>query len=245
MTQLAAKNDIIEQLQKEVLSLQKFRKTSGCQIASTGLGHLELAFPNQTFPIGAVHEFISNTKEDAAATNGFMSGLFNSLLQNDKIGVWVSARRTIFPPALKVFGIEPEQIVFIDLMRPKDVLWAIEEALKCNAVSVVIGELSELSFTESRRLQLAVEQSRVTGFLHRYNPRSENITACVTRWRIKPLASETDGIPGVGSPRWNVQLLKVRNGKPGNWDIEWSTRGFRHINEQAISISKIQKIKTG
>ena len=223
--------------------MQRLKKVS-CSSLNTGLWEVEKAFPDQTFPLGAVHEFISDAKEDAAATNGFMTGLISKLMKKGT-AVWVSSKRTVFPPALKVFGIEPERIIFIDLWRQKDVLWTIEEALKCGAVSAVIGELSELSFTESRRLQLAVEQSRVTGFIHRYNPRSENITACVSRWNIKPLASDINGIPGTGFPRWNVQLLKVRNGKPGTWQIEWSAGQFKHITWQTYSLTEIQKRKTG
>ena len=102
-----------------------------------------------------------------------------------------------------------------------------EEALKCDGLSAVIGEMQELSFTASRRLQLAVEQSRVTGFILRHNPRNLNTTACVTRWKITSLPSElADDMPGVGFPRWNVELLKIRNGKPGAWQIEWTAGPF-------------------
>ncbi len=223
--------------------MQRPKKVSGLRL-NTGLWEMEKAFPGQAFPLGAVHEFISHAKEDAAATNGFIAALISQLV-NKGTTLWVSNKRTIFPPALNAFGIEPERIIFIDLWRQKDVLWAIEEALKCDAVSTVIGELSELSFTESRRLQLAVEQSRVTGFIHRYNPKIENVTACVSRWNIKPIISETYGIPGTGFPRWNVQLLKVRNGKPGSWQIECSAGQFRYINRQAFTDTEIQKRKAG
>ena len=205
-----------------------------------------MAFPDKVFPVGVVHELLSATAEDAAATNGFIAGITGSLMGKKGACLWVSTKRTIFPPALKVFGIDPERIIFVDVTRQKDVLWAIEEALKCASLSAVIGELSELTFTESRRLQLAVEQSRVTGFIHRYNPRSKNTVACVTRWEIKPLASiMEEGMPGVGFPRWHVQLLKVRNGKPGSWQLEWSAGGFRHITRTIISIPEIETRKAG
>ena len=64
-----------------------------------------------------------------------------------------------------------------------------EEALKCAGLAAVIGELPELSFTTSRRFQLAVEQSRVTGFILRSNPRNLQPNACVSRWKIKSLPS--------------------------------------------------------
>ncbi len=223
--------------------MQRLKKGSA-QNLNTGLWEVEQAFPDHTFPLGAVHEFISNASEDAAATNGFMMGLTGQLIKKGT-AIWVSSKRTIFPPALSLFGIDPERIIFVDLWRQKEVLWAIEEALKCDAIAAVIGELSELSFTESRRLQLAVEQSRVTGFIHRYSPRIENVTACVSRWKIKPLASNANGLPGMGFPRWNVQLQKVRNGKPGEWQVEWSGGQFRYIARPVISITETPKRKAG
>jgi protein ImuA len=237
-----AKQDIIQQLQKEVHSMQRLKKVSG-QNLNTGLWEIEKAFPDQTFPLGAVHEFISDAKEDAAATNGFMAGLISQLIKKGT-ALWISNKRMLFPPALNVFGIAPERIIFVDLWRQKEVLWAIEEALKCNVLSVVIGELGELSFTESRRLQLAVEQSSVTGFIHRYST-VESVTACVSRWKIKSITSEINDVPGIGFPRWNVQLVKVRNGKPGTWQIEWSEGRFKHITQQPIAISQILKRKAG
>jgi protein ImuA len=78
----------------------------------------------------------------------------------------VSTTRTIFSPALKTFGIKPRRIIFVDLYQYKECLWAVEETLKCDALTAVVGELGELNFAESRRLQLAVERSNVTGFIH-------------------------------------------------------------------------------
>src|SRR4030095_9938777 len=168
------------------------------------------------------------------------------LMQLGGVCIWISSARTLFPPALKTFGIEPDQVIFIDLKKEKDVLWTMEEALKCNRLTAVLGELKEISFTESRKLQLAVEQSRVTGFILRHKPRSLNTIACVSRWRITSLPSESeDGMPGVGFPRWNVELLKVRNGKPGNWKVEWLSNRFQNITENIFSIPQEKRRKTG
>jgi protein ImuA len=53
------------------------------------------------------------------------------------------------------------------------------------------------------------------------------------------------GFPGVGFPRWNVELLKVRNGKPSSWKIEWSGNRFQNIEENIFSFAQEQKRKTG
>ena len=243
---LATKQNIIQQLQKEVLGLQGIRKLPGSEKEDMGLGPIENAFPNGIFPTGAVHEFLSTAREDAASTNGFISGLLGKLMKREGYCLWIGTKRTIFPPALKIFGIEPHHIIFVDLARQKDVLWTIEEALKCDTLAAVVGEFTDLSFKESRRLQLAVEQSRVTGLIHRYAPRIENTVACVTKWKIKPITSLLDNdLPGVGYPRWNVQLVKVRNGKPGTWQVEWAENSFRHIPRKTIQIPAIKTFKTG
>jgi len=223
------KAHIIAQLQKDILPLQGFRPILNNSAIDTGLGLIKNAFPNSSFPLGAVHEFISAAPEDAAATTGFVSGILASLMRKSGACIWISAHRTIFPPALRPFGIAADKIIFIELKKEKEILWAMEEALKCAGLSAVIGEMQELSFTASRRLQLAVEQSKVTGFVLRNNPRSINTTACVTRWKITSLPGElADGMPGVGFPHWNVDLLKVRNGKPGTWQIAYAAGRFRH-----------------
>lgn len=240
------KDNIVKELQREVLSLQRYGQPSLQNRIDTGLGVIESAFPGGVFPTGAMHEFISYSSCSAAATNGFMAGIGSSLMAHGGACVWVGARNTVFPAALNAFGIMPERVVFIDPLRQKEVLWTIEEALKCDALSLVVGELGELSFTESRRLQLAVEHSRVTGFIHRRNPRSENTVACVSRWKITPVASVFSGaMPGVGMPRWQVQLLKVRNGIPGNWTVEWANCAFRYIPHAPFAISGRQTRKAG
>ena len=203
------------------------------------------AFPNAEFPFGAIHEFIAAAAEDVAASSGFITGILSSLMDSGGATIWISSYRTIFPPALAAFGVAPDKIIFIDLKKEKEILWAMEEALKCNGLAAVVGEITELSFTASRRLQLAVEESKVTGFILRRNPRSINTTACVTRWKITSLPSESaDDLPGVGFPRWNAELLKVRNGKPGKWEIEFAAGHFRHISKMAVLPQEQQK-KTG
>jgi len=214
--------DIIAELQADILRLQGFNS-----VASSAMDidwwPIKTAFPNASFPLGAVHEFLASGNESLAVTDGFITGILSSLMQSKGTVLWISASRKLFPPALKNFGIEPDRFVFIDLSKEKDVLWAMDEALKCSALSAVIGELREISFNESRRLQLAVEQSQVTGFVIRNNYKSISTTACVSRWKITSLPSENiDDLPGIGFPKWQVELLRMRNGKPGVWHMQWT-----------------------
>ncbi len=233
------KADIIAQLKKDILPLQGFKTSLKNNVVDATLGPIKNAFPGSSFPLAAIHEFISVNKEEGAATGGFVAALIASLMRGGGVAIWISAARNIFPPALKSFGIAPEKIIFINLKKEKEIGWAMEEALKCKGLSAVIGELPELSFTTSRRLQLAVEQSQVTGFIIRCNPRNINTTACVTRWRIKPIPSQLEEtMPGLGFPSWRVELVKVRNGYPGNWEIELFAGRMK-----AITIAKAVELR--
>jgi protein ImuA len=220
-------HDIITQLRQEILQLQGFRPPAPGAAVDVGLGPITAAFPNSVFPTGAMHELISPLRENAAASCGFMAGLVSGLMAAGGVCVWVSAARKIYPPGLKAFGIEPDQVVFMDMRREKDVLRVTEEALQCEGLAAVVGEIRDISFNDSRRLQLAVEQSRVTGFLVRHNPRYVHPVAAVARWHITHLPSDPDpGMPGLGFPRWNIELSRVRNGRPGSWQLEWQAGRF-------------------
>jgi protein ImuA len=225
-----SKQDTISQLRKEILILQGVKPVAEGNKGTFGLGPVESAFPNGLFPTGNIHEFLIAEPEHAAASAGFLSGLLRVLMQNGSACLWISTCRMLFPASLQAFGIEPDRIIFVDLQRERDVLWAAEEALKCEGLTAVVAELREINFAQSRRLQLVVEKSKVTGFILRTDPDKVTSTACVARWRITPLPSEPEeGMPGVGFPRWTIDLLKVRNGNPGSWKMEWSAGHFKLV----------------
>jgi protein ImuA len=95
-------------------------------------------------------------------------------------------------------------------------------------------------------LQLAVEKSHVTGFIIRNDPRNMNVNACVSRWRISPIPSGSENnLPGVGFPRWNIELLKIRNGRPGSWQMEWSYNLLHSISNPVELLVQEEKRKAG
>jgi protein ImuA len=234
------KVDIISRLQQSILQWEGYRPPPVGTRELVGLGQVEAAFPNGVFPLGTVHEMVCSNTEQATACGGFVSGLLSVLMQNGGTCLWISISANIFPGALTAFGIEPHRVIFVHLTKDKDVLWVMEEALKCTGLAAVIGELRSVDFKQSRRLQLAVEQSRVTGFILRNHSDKIGSTACAARWKIKPSPSEqVDGLPGLGFPRWQVELLRVRNGQPGSWIVEWFEGKFVPVQKQALAQQKL------
>jgi protein ImuA len=232
MNELAEKKEVIRQLKEKILLLEGFNTGSDSLLLDFGLEPMNAAFPGGAFPVGAIHEFISPTETCAAAANGFLAGLLSTLMNKGGVCLWISARRNLFAPGLKFFGVEPHRVIFIDVKREKEALWVMEQGLKCNSLAAVVAEFRDISFAESRRLQLAVETSKVTGFLHRQGSRLENTLTCVSRWKIRPLPSRIGELPGVGFPCLEVELVKIRNGRPGIWQFEWKNGAFKVLPDQ-------------
>lgn len=230
-----AKKELIERLQKDILQWEGYRPPSASTRQMMGLGQIEAAFPNGVFPIGAVHELVCNSSEQAAASGGLVTGILSLLLREGGICVWIGRARRLFAPALANFGVAPHKVIFISLLKDKDTLWVMEEALKCPGLTAVVCELRDMDFKQSQRFQRAVEQSRVTGFVLRNAADKPGSTACAARWRITSLPSTAlGGLPGLGFLRWQVDLLKVRNGQTGSWTLEWQDKRFVPIQEMTI-----------
>jgi len=231
----ATKRELIDRLQKNILQWEGYKPPVAGTRSLAGLGLVEAAFPNGVFPVAAVHELVCGSTKQAAAGCGLVTGILSALLKQDGVCVWIGRARRLFAPALAVFGVSPHKVIFISLTKDKDALWVMEEALKCTGLTAVVCEVCELDFKQSRRLQLAVEQSRVTGFILRNATKKLGSTACTARWRVKPLPSaDLDGLPGLGFMRWQVELLKVRNGQTGSWVLEWKDGCFNRVEEVLI-----------
>src|SRR5690606_24743432 len=172
---------------------------------------------------------ITTTPATAAATTGFIAGILSGLMQGSGPCIWISPDRILFPPGFNAFGLEPDRILFVHAKKEKDICWAMETCLQMDGLSAVVSELPGLDFTISRRLQRAVEKSGVTGFVLRTN-RNPHPTACVSRWQVSAASSyHSQTLPGVTLPCWNVELLKVRGGNTGSWQLVWLDGGFQAI----------------
>ncbi|HVW96215.1 MAG TPA: hypothetical protein VHA56_09645 [Mucilaginibacter sp.] len=233
----ATKKELIDSLQKDILQLEGYKPPPAGTQQLMGLGPIEAAFPNGVFPLGTVHELVCGTTEEATASSGLITGLLSVLMQNGGVCLWISLTGNLFPSALVNFGAEADRLIFIRVMKDQEALWVMEEALKCPGLVAVIAEVKELDFKQSRRLQLAVEQSHVTGFILRNTSKKIGSTACAARWQVKPLPSEAvDGLPGLGFPRWQIELLRVRNGHPSHWVMEWAAGQFRPVDKKQVLI---------
>jgi protein ImuA len=131
-----------------------------------------------------------------------------------------------YGPGLDQAGIAPEQLITVATAHRRDALWAMEEALRCPAIAVAIGELRGRSIDQvaTRRLSLAAAAGHTLGLILRTAPDDEP-SAAATRWIIGPAPPSPLSRDrwGVGPPRLAIELMRNRRGHLGAWIVEWNS----------------------
>ena len=206
-------------------------------IVPLGLPAIDRTLPWGGLPRGAVHEILCGDPGDGTPT-AFLLALIGRQKAAGHAGpvLWVSCRRDLFAPALPVYGCDPADFLFVRCVRGADVLWAMEDGLRCPALAAVAGDVGRPDFSATRRLQLAANRSGVPLFLHRAEREVERGTerggqkggvlassAAVTRWAATGrLADPASPEAKAGDPAWTVHLHRCRGGRPGRWPVTWN-----------------------
>jgi protein ImuA len=112
------------------------------------------------------------------------------------------------------YGVNLDRWVHVRASRPKDLAWAVLEALRCPEVATAFAVMKSADLTFSRRLQLAAESSGATGFFF------GNTASAITRWRISPLKNGA----------WSLDLLYCRGGRPATWQVAWRNGRLENLS---------------
>src|SRR3569833_1131332 len=181
---------------------------------------------------GALHEIAASGEAHVAAATGFVAGVASlraprtgdlSAQAGGKHLVWIAEDMTAlengapYGLGLDGAGLAPERLVTAAGAQRRDLLWAMEEALRCRAVACVIGEIRHgaLDAVAVRRLSLAATDTGALALILRAAPGDDASTAA-TRWIVS--AAAADG----AEPRVLAQLVRNRRGPRGQWILEWS-----------------------
>lgn len=190
-----------------------------------GLAGVDRRLPGGGLALGALHEVAGGGN---GALHGAAAALFTAGIVARLSGpvLWCVTRRDLFAPALAQAGLHPDRIIFAEVEDEKAVLACFEEGLRHGGLAAVVGEVAKLAMTPSRRLQLAAEESGTLAVaIRRWRRATEAAdfgqpTASVTRWRVSALPSSPLPTPGVGRPRWLVELIRARSGDCADFELE-------------------------
>jgi protein ImuA len=194
---------------------------------------------------GALHEIAAVSEAHLPAATGFVAGVAKQLCRastsfgaskkqdmdgRDKPGhdggkaiVWLTEDMgaaesgALYGPGVDGCGIPPERLFTVSVAHQRDLLWALEEALRCCSVSVVIGEIraGALDGVAVRRLSLAAADSGSLALLLRAAP-PEDASAAATRWIVGAASSRGE------DPHFTARLVRNRRGPLGSWILTWS-----------------------
>jgi protein ImuA len=157
--------------------------------------------------------------------DGGWTGFLLAQVGTAKPLLWVQERMAIVesgrihPPGLSL-----QNLIHVAARDARDALWAMEEGVRCAALSAVIGELwggpRALDFTATRRLAIACERSGVPCWLVRLGG-TANLSGARMRWRIASAPSLLNPLDprAPGLPAWDAELFRARGFPPGRWTL--------------------------
>ena len=227
---------VVEQDTRATLRSKLVKLERGAGLTSWGVlpfgdARVDERLPGGGLGLGRLHELegAAAERETPAAVTGFSACLAARAAREGAI-LWALQRDDLHAPGLVTFGIAPDRLIFVRADRDDDVLSVVEHALRTRGIGAVIGEVSALDLTQSRRLQLVCERGGATAFVLRRNlfgvsrkRTKEEGSAAATRWAIAAAPSETPSEtnePGLGPTRWAVRLERARGGRSGAWIME-------------------------
>ena len=202
---------------------------------------------------GALHEIAALSEAHLPTATGLVTGLGRAA---GGALVWLAEDMSLaesgnlYGPGLDGCGIPPERLLSVTAAHRRDLLWAMEEAVRCRSVRLVIGEMraGALDGVAVRRLSLAATESGTLALLLRAAP-PEDASTAATRWIVgavpqTPLIPAQAGIQngpyarqgGTGSPlsrgraeefaevawTFTAHLTRNRRGPLGSWILTWS-----------------------
>ena len=219
----------------------------------------------------ALHEIAPARPQDGAAAMGFALALAARFLSQRPASALVVSESfaadesgALYGPGLVAHGLTLSRLVFVRAPDAALAFWAIEEALKCGAPAVVVGEIWSLkgySLAASRRLLLAARKGKVPALLilaSAYGQAERLSSAAETRFEIAAVPSATipaaAGLDLPGPFACGARLIKARLARAGPEgplarqktgvlpDALWtasaiSDRDYRRMTQGASSVS--------
>jgi protein ImuA len=185
-----------------------------------GVPAMDSVLPANGLALGALHEFCDGGPD---AWRAPLAALFTAGIVARLKGpvLWCLHSRDLFAPALARVGLHPDRVIYCETWKDSEVLPAMEDGLRYRGLAGVVGELTRLPLAQSRRLQLAAEDSGVVALvLRRSGAERDEPNAAVSRWRVTPALSPEDDSLGMGRARWNVELARCRGAESHSWVLE-------------------------
>jgi protein ImuA len=135
---------------------------------------------------------------------------------------------------LNGLGLDPARLILVETADERAALWALEEALHSAAPAAVAGAIEKIDLKMSQRLHLAAGACGLPLLLLR-PARTLEASAATTRWRVGTAAAARDRFGLIARAKWRLRLERARNGRPGEWLVEYDHVAHRFSLAAALA----------
>jgi protein ImuA len=204
-----------------------------------GVDALDSHLPEGGLACGGLHEVVPDTEGAVAAAFGFIAAILSCLPQAYPLilvrpGYGLRQYGRLSGHGLNSLGLDPRRLILVETAHRKETLWALAEALRSGAPSAVAGMIDKLDLKTSQKLHLAAGDCGLPLFLLRPVQTLE-ASAAATRWRVGTAKAARDRFGLYARPRWHLQLERCRNGRPGEWVVEYDHVAHRFSLAAALA----------
>ncbi len=224
---------LLEQLSHQIRVIELGGRRGGelSTAISSGCQELDRCLPDGGYAPGTIIEWIEPTLgcggiylAIAAARHAITDG---------KVLVVVDPQQRFYPPAARSMGIPIERLIVLRPESESDVMWSIDQALRCSAVGAVVANLERVSELQARRFQLAAEQGQALGCWLRPWKVQRAPSWAEIQWLVEPVSSHKQNVRRIG-----LESLRMRGGAVGRrWTLAIDTQSGRITMEKPHAIT--------
>ena len=154
---------------------------------SLGIPVLDALLPGRGVERGSLVEWLAPVEGSGAATLALQG--VRSALEQHRVWAVVDAAGEFHPPAARGWGVPLESLLLLRPTSVADVVWTVEQCLRCPAVGVTWFRAEQLPDQVARRWKLAAEIGGGVGVLFRSETAARRASWADVRWRVQPRAA--------------------------------------------------------
>lgn len=223
---------VLAELRRKLARLERLADERG-DVLPFGVSLLDRHLPAGGLAFGAVHEIAPAEEADLPAAFGFLAALLGRMPGRTPLLLVLASRRLarLGSPhghGLAALGLDPARLTLVEAADETEALWATEEAVRARGPAAVASALDgRLDLKTCQRLLHAAREAGTPLFLLR--PAGAPVATAATRWHIAAAPGGEDGFGMRTGWRWHTALVRCRNGRPGDWMLEFdhATHRFR------------------
>lgn len=215
----------LDQLRAQVQRIQSRRLSSDSDpepCFSVGGAVLEAMLPHRGLRRGTIVQWIGDIHGSGASSLSLMAAahIARSEISGGKPLVIFDSGKHFYPPAAISLGVPANRMVIVHKRRQHshaDMIWALDQALRCDAVAAVWAEIGPwLNDRDARRLQLAAEAGGTVGLFVRPEAVRGRPSFADISWHVSPLQEQHPASSaGSANRRLRVQIDRCRGGAQG------------------------------